>query len=350
MTEEQWQSLLAMVEAGRPPRPMVGFISDSPWLPGWAGMSILDYYTSEQLWLQANLKQVRQFPDILFLPGFWAEYGMCTEPSAFGARCTWQENEFPFANPLNMSLDNLARMEKPNPRSDGLPPFVLKRLQHCRPAIEEAGHAIRFAVARGPWNIAAFLMGTTEFMMALHTKPDQVHALLRTITAFLVDWLQTQAVTFRTIQGVFILDDIVGFVGKDDFVEFALPYLKEVFAAIDARVRFFHNDARGLVCAPFLPEIGVNLFNFSFEHGIAEMARRTENRVVLLGNIPPRDVLAAGTPEQVRAAVHAMMDELTDGSRVIFSCGGGLPPGVSTENLHAFVKAAQEHSSQTLPA
>jgi uroporphyrinogen decarboxylase len=275
---------------------------------------------------------------------------MCTEPSAFGARCTWQENEFPFANPLSLSLDELARMEKPNPRTDGLPPFVLKRLQHCRPAIEEAGHAIRFAVARGPWNIAAFLMGTTEFMMALHTKPDQVHALLRTITAFLVDWIQAQAAMFRTIDGVFILDDIVGFVGKNDFVEFALPYLKQVFSAIDARVRFFHNDARGLVCAPFLPDIGVNLFNFSFEHGMAEMARRTDNRVVLLGNLPPRDVLAAGTPQQVRAAVHAMMDDMTDGARAIFSCGGGLPPGVSSENLRAFVQAAREHSGQTLPA
>jgi len=25
----------------------------------------------------------------MFLPGFWSEYGMCTEPSAFGARCSF---------------------------------------------------------------------------------------------------------------------------------------------------------------------------------------------------------------------------------------------------------------------
>ena len=31
----------------------------------------------------------------MFLPGFWAEYGMCTEPSAFGAKLVWTEDDFP---------------------------------------------------------------------------------------------------------------------------------------------------------------------------------------------------------------------------------------------------------------
>ena len=40
----------------------------------------MDYFTSDALWLEANLKAIREFPDVLFLPGFWSEYGMCTEP------------------------------------------------------------------------------------------------------------------------------------------------------------------------------------------------------------------------------------------------------------------------------
>ncbi len=340
MTESQWKLLLSVIE-GRTHTPLpTGFITDSPWLPGWAGMSILDYFTNERLWLEANLKQVRRFPEILFLPGFWSEYGMCTEPSAFGVRCTWSENEFPFAHPLPVGLDQMVQMARPDPSKDGLPPFVLKRLQHCRPTIEEAGHAIRLAVARGPWNIAAFLMGTTEFMMALHGEPDKVHSLLAMISDFLVDWLQLQASTFPTIDGIFILDDVIGFVGDSDLVEFGLPYLKKVFQAIDARVRFFHNDAAGLVCAPHLPAIGVNLFNFSFEHSLSEMKRLTANRVTLLGSIPPRDVLASGTPDDVRRSVRACLDGLSDRSRIILSCGGGMPPGVSTENIEAFVEAA----------
>ena len=89
MTAEQWKKLLDVVD-GKPMDPLpVGFIADSPWLPNWAGMTIMDYFSSDSLWFDANLKMVRTFDNAIFLPGFWAEYGMCTEPSAFGARCVW---------------------------------------------------------------------------------------------------------------------------------------------------------------------------------------------------------------------------------------------------------------------
>ena len=70
-----------------------------------------------------------------------------------------------------------------------------------------------------------------------------------------------------------------------------------------------------------------------------ELKALTQNKVTLLGNIPPRDVLAAGSPDDVRAAVKAMLDGTTDHSRILASCGGGMPPGVTTENIRAFVEA-----------
>jgi len=340
MTKEQWNQLLGTLAGEAFDLLPVGFIIDSPWLPPWAGISTLDYYANQQLWLQSNLQAVREFPQILFLPGFWSEYGMCTEPSAFGAKCSWPENDLPFADKtINYDLP-FGSVPRPDPRTDGLLPLVLKRLLHARPQIEEAGHAIRFAVCRGPLNIASFLMGTTELMMGIKEKPEECHALLDTITDFLVDWLRLQKAAIPTIEGIFALDDLVGFLGDEDFVAFAQPYLQRVFSAFPAPVRFFHNDAHGLVCAPHLPEIGVNLFNFSFSHSLAQMQALTQHKVTLLGNIPPRDVLASGSPETVRQVVRAALDGLPDRRRVILSAGGGLPPGVSTANLAAFLAAA----------
>jgi len=119
-----------------------------------------------------------------------------------------------------------------------------------------------------------------------------------------------------------------------------MPYLKRVFQAVDARVRFFHNDAGGLVCAPYLPEIGVNVFNFAFDHPMAEMKALTKNAVTLFGNIPPRDVLAQGAPDDVRRSVRELLDSVDDKGRIVLSCGGGMPPGVSTENIEAFLDVA----------
>lgn len=342
MTERQWEALVAVVRGERLDRPLCGFIADSPWLPGWTGKaSVLDYYSSETAWLEANVEAVRTFPEAVFLPGFWSEYGMCTEPSAFGSRLVWHEHELPFAEPIMRGSETALALEKPDVRSAGLLPLVLRRLVRMRPAIEAEGHAVRFAVARGPLNIASFLMGTTEFLMAMQLDPEGTHRMLDVITAFLEDWVKLQAAAIPTIRGVLLLDDIVGFIGPDDVAAFAVPYLTRVFGAIDGEVRFFHNDANGLSCAPQLAAAGVNLFNFGFEHPIAEMRSLVGPEVALLGNIPPRDVLAAGTPEQVREHVAAMKAALgRDYTRVVFSCGGGLPPGVPTANLRAFLEEA----------
>lgn len=335
MTNEQWEKLQAII-AGEVFEPLpVGFIIDSPWLPGWAGLSTLDYYASDRKWIEANLKAVHEFPDILFLPGFWSEFGMCTEPSAFGTRCRWAEHELPFAERIIKTIGDIAALEKPNPGTDGLLPFVVRRLELHQERIEEAGHAIRFAVSRGPLNIATFLMGTTEFLMAIRTDPDAIRRLLTLLTDFTVDWLQYQKQRFPSIEGIFILDDIVGFLGEADFREAALPYLRRIFNCLDAPVRFFHNDAQGLVCARFLQEIGINLFNFSFEHSLAKMKERVGSDVTLLGNIPPRDVLAQGTPEEVAASAKAAVASVDDKSHIILSCGGGMPPGVPSENIRA---------------
>lgn len=340
MTNEQWQLLLDVI-AGRRIEPMpTGFIIDSPWLPGWAGVSTLDYFTSDSLWFDVNKKAVDTFPETMFLPGFWAEYGMCTEPSAFGAKCTFHRDELPFADKIIHQIEDIDRLKVPNPEKDGLTAFVLNRLALNRKAIEKAGHAIRFAVARGPLNVASFLMGTTEFLMALRTEPEKIHRLLRIITEYIVKWLGAQKKYFDSIDGVLILDDIVGFCGRPDFEEFAKPYLKDIFGSLDVSVKFFHNDAEGKICAPYLHEIGINLFNFSFLHSLNEMKQWTGGRVTLLGNIPPRDVLAQSRPDEIRQKVLEEVDTLTDSTRIILSCGGGVPGGVSTENLRAFLQAA----------
>jgi len=339
MTDEQWEKLLAVIN-GQVLEPLpVGFIIDSPWLPGWAGMSIMDYFSSEQMWFQANVAAVQKFPDIMSLPGFWAEFGMCTEPSAFGVKCIWPENEFPHTGKIIADIQQVNNLQKPNPKTDGMPPFVIQRLKHCQPKIEKAGHFIKFAVSRGPLNIATFLMGCTEFLVAVKTNPEQARKLLEIVTDFIIDWLELQAEAFPSIDGILILDDIVGFLGDGDFKEIAMPYLKRIFHLFDANVKFFHNDAAGLVCAPYLPEIGVNLFNFGFNHSLTEMKKLTNNAVTLLGNIPPRDVLADGTAEEIRDSVKMLLSSVTDKSHIILSCGGGMPPGVSTENIEAFLSA-----------
>jgi uroporphyrinogen decarboxylase len=221
---------------------------------------------------------------------------------------------------------------------------MISRLRNCQAAINESDHQIRFAIARGPLNIASFLMGTTELMMALAMNPDGSHKLLKKITDFICDWLSWQKECFPSIDGVLILDDIIGFVGDYEFDEFVLPYFKRIFECTGVKVRFLHNDAEGLITAKNLNNMGVNMFNFSFNHSMGEIRELAGPEVVLVGNIPPRDVMAAGTPEQVDAAVKKAFDEIADKSRIIWSVGGGMPPDVTDNNINAFINAVKKYS------
>jgi len=190
MTDNQWRELLDVIDGRRLDRLPVGLIIDGCWLADWTGISVLDYFSDPRLWLEANFKAVRRFPEVMFLPGFWAEYGMCTEPSAFGTRCVWLEDAFPFAKKMLHDYADVNELTKPDCRTDGMCPFVVKRLQLCRSAIEEGGHRIRFATARGPMNIATYLLGHTETLIGVKTNPAEVHKLLDIVTEFVVGGLR----------------------------------------------------------------------------------------------------------------------------------------------------------------
>jgi uroporphyrinogen-III decarboxylase len=265
---------------------------------------------------------------------------MCTEPSAFGARCSFPANDFPHAHRVIKSMDDIDDLHEPDPRTDGLLPFVLNRLVLSRGPMSKAGHEVRIAVCRGPLNIASYLMGSTEFLTAMMLTPDKVHALLGKITSFLSSWIDLQRETFSSIGGLLLLDDIIGFLGETEFLEFALPYFQKLYTD-DLEVKFLHNDAPCKVSAPHLTRMGVNLFNPGFDVSLSELRAMAGPELTILGNLPPRDVLAAGSPETVERETRALVKSMPNRSRVIFSCGGGMPPGVSTANLSAFIRGVR---------
>lgn len=342
MTHEQWTELLDVVNGRPTARRPVGFIIDSPWLPAWAGHTFWEYFSSESVWLEDNLKAIRTFPDCTFLPGFWSEFGMCTEPSAFGGKCIFPRDEFPFIAAITDNIETAVALPDPDPRTDGLLPLMLARLRWAQPRLADLGHPIRFSVSRGPLNICTFLMGTTDFLVALKSEPELTHRLLRKATDFLKRWHALQREALPTIQGMLVLDDIVGFLGEADFLEFAAPYLRELYAT-DLPVRFFHNDAECRSSVKHYSSLGINLYNPGIQQSIHDVRKMAGPDLALLGGLPPRDVLAGGTPETVARATRDLITTAPVGeARWMFSCSGGMPPGTPTANIRACLDAARQ--------
>ena len=47
MTDKQWRDLLRVIKGEQLEKIPTGFIIDCPWLPGWCGVDIIDYFTPE---------------------------------------------------------------------------------------------------------------------------------------------------------------------------------------------------------------------------------------------------------------------------------------------------------------
>jgi uroporphyrinogen decarboxylase len=158
-------------------------------------------------------------------------------------------------------------------------------------------------------------------------------------TRFVVDWLAYQREGFPSIDGILVLEDLMGFVGSQDFETLVLPRMQRIFASLRVSVRFLHNDAFGLITARHLKDMGVNLFNFSFEHSFQEVRRLAGEDVTLMGNVPPRDVLGLGTLDSIRRSVTDLLSSVGDRRHMIVSAGGFTPSGFNEEKIDVFCQA-----------
>ena len=256
MRKDQWQRFRKAAKGQRVAgeKPPVSLIMDSPWIPGYVGVGHLKYYVDPETWYESNLRVIGDFPDIIVFPSWWVEFGMAIEPSAVGARISFRPNEPPSISGRITRLEEVPDLAKVDPNSDGLMAWALERYRIQKSRIFEAGFVIPAATARGPLCTAAFLRGLTNFMFDLVEQPQLVHSLLDYTTDLTIRWLEAQAeVLSETVDGIFVLDDIVGFLSPAHFKEFAEPYLKRITAAFPLEwVKVYHNDAN---VSPFLEDL-----------------------------------------------------------------------------------------------
>jgi uroporphyrinogen decarboxylase len=270
---------------------------------------------------------------------------MAAEPSGFGCRVAFSPDQPPSIHPLAADLSALDGLSAPNPHRDGLMPLVLALYRHALPRVRAEGRDIRMVAARGPLAVASHLLGVSEFLVGLKTEPARTHRLLEVTTKLVRDWLIAQAEVLPGADGIMVLDDVVGFLSREDYREFAHPSLVKVFS-LPASVRIFHNDTDSPVCQEFLADLGVNVFNFTHRQGIREVRSRVGQTVCLMGNVAPLDVLARGDAAAVRSAAQRCLRENAGHPSFLLSAGGGVSPGTPADNIQALLRAGRTAEKQ----
>ncbi len=339
-----WELFKQAARLGEPEQVPVGLIVDSPWLPGYAGIDTRDYFLLPDKWLEVNLGLLERFPDAAWIPGFWVEYGMAAEPSAFGTKMHFYPDRPPSIEPLVADLAFWADAKPVNPQEDGLMPLVLRLYEVMDERLQAEGLGVKMVCARGPMTVASWLVGMTPLMMGLVTEPEDVSKILDTVTTSIIRWLQAQLEAVREPEGIMLLDDLVGMVSKRHYEAFIHPHLRRIFGAFDGLIRIYHNDTPCPHLLESLAEADFDVFNFSHEVDIGEVKAKMGHRVALMGNVPPLDVGVRGTPADVVRWARECLDKGAPGGGMILSFGGGVSPGTPVENIDALLEAARQWS------
>jgi uroporphyrinogen-III decarboxylase len=347
MRPEQWELFKKVAKLQPADSVPISLIMDSPWIPGYLGIDHADYYFDPEVWFHANLRIIREFPEIIVFPSWWVEYGMAIEPSALGCKIRFFQDQPPVQLPVLFHLEDFDQLTAVDPYTDGLMFAALHRYRAQKMRIIQAGYIIPVATARGPLCSAAFMRGLTQLMLDIADNPSGVHKLMTYTTDATIRWLRAQAeVIGDSVEGILVLDDIVGFLSPKHYSEFAHPYLKQVFDSFPkAWVKVYHNDAN---IEPFLEDlvgVGFDVLNWSHKLDLNEVRRRTAGKICLMGNIAPLEIGTRAAPQDVKMTVLNLLRRVSR-EGVILSLGGGVSPGMPRANILAMVEAVREFNSQ----
>lgn len=347
MLPAQWETFKRAARREKLDKIPMALIVDSPWIPGYLGISHMDYFLDPELWFQSNLKIMREYPDIIFIPSWWMEYGMAAEPSVLGAKIKFWQDNTPSEYHTLYRLEDIENFPEYEVEADAFAGLTLHRIGMARQRILDAGYILPMVTSRGPLCTAGFVRGTTEFMIDLVENPEGAHKLIDLCTRVIIDWLKAQQkVMGDTVESIFILDDIVGFVNEEHYLEFAHPYLKRICDAFPKDwVKLYHNDAEVDACLDHLPDTGFNVLNWGKQRHITEVKRRIGDRMCLMGNVNPLEIAVRGTPEEVKDETLEVL-EGSGGEGIILSVGGGVSPGMPRANVLAMLEALEDFNAK----
>ena len=336
-----WNRFKQAARLEEPDQVPVALIVDSPWLPGYADLHTLDFFLYPDKWYNIHRGLLDRFPDAVWIPGFWVEYGMAAEPAAFGAKVHFHDNRPPSIEPVITDPAHWAAAPLPNVKEAGFMPLALRLYAHTEERLQAEGLGIKMVASRGPMVTAGWVMGITDLMTGLITAPKEISKFLETVTTTIIHWLQAQLETVSEPEGILLLDDIVGMVSVKHYHEFVEPHLRRIFDTFEGLVRIYHNDTPCAHLYPSLADANFDVFNFTHEADIAQVKAIMGHRVAMMGNVAPLAVAVRESPAVVAQHAKSCLDRAAPGGGMILSVGGGVSPDMPAENIDALLDTAR---------
>ncbi|HMW49478.1 MAG TPA: uroporphyrinogen decarboxylase [Cellvibrionaceae bacterium] len=272
-----------------------------------------------------------------------------TIPDAMGLGLYFGEGEGPkFKKALTSAADIEALPVVNTERDLG---YVLDAVRLIRRELNSRVPLIGFSGS--PWTLATYMLeggSSKDFRRSktlMYNQPEVMHALLDTLVASVIDYLNAQI--RAGAQAVQIFDTWGGALSAAAYQEFSLKPMQRI---VDGLLK--EHEGRPVPVILFtkggglwlesMANTGASALGLDWTCDIGGARQRVGHKVALQGNMDPGILYAS--PERIRAEVSAILKAYGRGSGHVFNLGHGITPEVDPAHAGAFISAVNELSAE----
>lgn len=196
----------------------------------------------------------------------------------------------------------------------------------------------------GPFSLAGRLLDVSVAMILCYDEPEMVHTVLEKAIAFSIEYCK--AYKNAGANGVVIAEPLAGLLSPALAEEFSHTYVKRIIEAVqeDDFAVIYHNCGDNVArMVKDIYKIGAMGYHFGNAIHMIDVLPDAPSDVLVMGNISPAEYFKNGTPDDMKTAVPALIDECGKYSNFVISSGCDIPPLSSWENINAFFEAVESY-------
>ncbi len=303
------------------------------------GITTKDYYHSARLMADLEIALFRKLRH--------DSVGISTSlrgvAEAMGAKVCYPDYAISYLlEPAIKSIDEVESLKIVNPLEDGKIPILLEALKLTKDAL--INDVDVSASMSGPFSVAASVVGTENLLKWMIRYPKKVHTLMEIVAESNNRYIEEVAKLGISIS---FADPVssTSLISPKQFREFSLPALQKNINKIKEKT----GSSPGIhICGKsrdiWEDVVNTGISNFSIDNieDIEEAKKVMGDRVVITGNVPPVDVMYAGTKKDIFKSVKQCIKKGYDSKKgYILSTGCQIPMHTPIENIQAFMDAGK---------
>ncbi|CQR73731.1 Uroporphyrinogen decarboxylase [Sporomusa ovata DSM 2662] len=279
------------------------------------------------------------------------EYGLHGVGKALGSVMSDPEDSIPAIMSYTLTdINNVEQLDMSKLELKNDKKFQL-HVEATKILIDEVGKEVPTGVLiAGPFTAAASIYQTEHLLRATRKNPEKLHQLLQ----FCTEGLKMIYREFIKVGAVILLCDPIAsgtILNRKQYLEFVLPYTIDLMKDI--------HEAKGMVCYHIcgdttaivgdMVQSGCDMLSIDNRVDLAYTKQVAGDKVPILGNVDPVEVLYLGNTQDVDQAVKRCLQQAYDSPcGYILASGCDLSGNLPLENIDQFMASARKYGKWPL--